>query len=399
MITVSATDTRAAAAARTPALLPVESLLDREVLPDWLIRAGIRRIVAARLREQEAGGIDAQSARFEALLQTLATSSIAVTPEAANGQHYGLPPRFFELVLGRHLKYSSAWWPDGVATLDEAEARMLDLTVERARLADGQTVLELGCGWGSLTLFMAARFPASRIVAVSNSAPQRDFILRRARALDLGNVEVRTADINTFEFGERADRIVSVEMLEHVRNHKTLFRRLARWLADDGRLFVHVFAHRRFAYPFEVRGPSDWMARYFFTGGMMPSDDLFLHVQDDFAVEAHWRLSGVHYERTANAWLANLDRRRDEVDGVLARAYGADEVTRWRARWRVFFMACAEMFGYRHGEEWIVSHYRFRRRSHPSIHSVDDRDTEATPAEHTWHGDGLSVQAPLARAT
>jgi cyclopropane-fatty-acyl-phospholipid synthase len=341
--------------------LPVESLLDRDWLPDWLIRAGIRRIVAARLREQEAGGIDAQSARLADVLRLLDASSVAVTPDAANAQHYELPPRFFELVLGPHLKYSSAWWPDGVSSLDEAEARMLALTAERAELADGQTVLELGCGWGSLTLFIAARHPRSRIIAVSNSGPQRDFILARAERAGLHNIEVRTADINEFEPDTRADRIVSVEMFEHVRNYRVLFRRLRQWLADDGRLFVHVFAHRRFAYPFEVRGPADWMARYFFTGGMMPSDDLFLHVQDDFAAEAHWRLSGLHYARTANAWLANLDRHRSDVDAVLARAYGAADVTRWRVRWRVFFMACAEMFGYRGGTEWIVSHYRFRR--------------------------------------
>ena len=343
--------------------LPIESLLERDFLPDWLIRAGIRRIVAARLHEQEAGGIDGQSARFAALLQALDDSAVAVTPDAANQQHYEVPPAFFELVLGRHLKYSSAWWPDGVTTLDEAEARMLSLTAERAQLADGQTILELGCGWGSLTLFMAAQLPTSRIIAVSNSAPQRDFILERAHHAGLRNIDVRTADINTFAFEERADRIVSVEMLEHVRNYRALFHRLAAWLTGDGRMFVHVFAHRRFAYPFEVRGPSDWMARYFFTGGMMPSDDLFLHVQDDFAVEAHWRLSGRHYQRTANAWLANMDRRRAEVDAVLARAYGVDDVTRWRVRWRVFFMACAEMFGYRGGDEWIVSHYRFQKRA------------------------------------
>lgn len=352
----------AVSASRHDLGVTVESLLDRNLLPDWLIRAGIRRIVAGRLREQEEGGIDAQSSRFAAVLDALRSSSIAVSPEAANQQHYEVPPAFFELVLGPHLKYSSAWWPDDVKELGAAEERMLRLTTERATIADGHTILELGCGWGSLTLFLAARFPASNIVAVSNSAPQREFILARARARGLTNVEVITADINGFDIGRRFDRIVSVEMFEHVRNYPALFQRLARWLAPDGRVFVHVFAHRRFAYPFEARDASDWMARYFFTGGMMPSDDLFLHVQDELAIEDHWRLSGVHYQRTAEAWLANLDRRRADVDRVLAGAYGPDAVTRWRVRWRVFFMACAEMFGYRGGEEWIVSHYRFRRR-------------------------------------
>jgi cyclopropane-fatty-acyl-phospholipid synthase len=357
------TPSRAVSSPRQDASVTLEWFLDRDLLPDWLIRLGIRRIVAGRLREQEEGGIDGQSARFAALLDSLQSSSIAVAPEAANAQHYEVPPAFFELILGPQLKYSSAWWPEGVGDLGEAEERMLQLTAERARIADGHSILELGCGWGSLTLFLAARYPSSTIVAVSNATPQRAHIMAKAAARGLANIQVITADINGFDAGDRFDRIVSVEMFEHVRNYPALFQRLARWLADDGRLFVHVFAHRRFAYPFEVRDASDWMARYFFTGGMMPSDDLFRHVQDELAIEGHWRLSGTHYQRTAEAWLANLDRRRTDVDRVLAGAYGAEEVTRWRVRWRVFLMACAEMFGYRGGGEWIVSHYLFRRRS------------------------------------
>jgi cyclopropane-fatty-acyl-phospholipid synthase len=359
---VPSTSNAAPDTAGSDALL-VEPLLDRGLVPDALIRAGIRRIVAARLAEQEEGGIDAQSARFETLMSALRASSIAVSPEAANAQHYELPPAFFEQVLGRHLKYSSAWWPPGVATLDEAEERMLRLSANRAQIEDGHSILELGCGWGSLTLFLGAAFPRSRIVGLSNSAPQRRYILEKAAASGLRNVEIVTADVNQFDIAERFDRIVSVEMFEHVRNYPALFERLYRWLAPDGRLFVHVFAHRRFAYPFEDRGGADWMARYFFTGGMMPSDDLFLHVQDHLAVEGHWRLSGEHYQRTAEAWLTNMDARRAAIDPVLADVYGANAVTKWRVRWRVFFMACAEMFGYRDGTEWIVSHYRFRRRT------------------------------------
>jgi cyclopropane-fatty-acyl-phospholipid synthase len=341
----------------------IDTLLDRGLVPDPIVRAGIRRVVAGRLREQERGGIDGQSARFTALLESLRSSSIALETEAANAQHYELPPRFFELVLGPHLKYSGAWWPDGVTTLAEAERRMLDLTTERAKIEDGQRILELGCGWGSLTLHLARAFPNSRIVALSNSVPQRLYITGRASALGLGNVEVLTADINHFDTTAQFERIVSVEMLEHVRNHAALFARLARWLTPDGRFFAHVFAHRRFAYPYEARGAADWMARYFFTGGMMPSDDLFLHAQDDLAIERHWRFDGRHYQRTAEAWLVNFDRHRAGIDAVLAEVYGPAEVTRWRTRWRVFFMACAEMFGYRDGQEWIVSHYRFKRRT------------------------------------
>jgi cyclopropane-fatty-acyl-phospholipid synthase len=340
----------------------IESLLDLNLLPDSVIRAGIRRNAAARLREQEAGGIDGQSERFASLLDWSRRAPVAAETAAANAQHYELPPAFFESVLGPRLKYSSGWWPDGVTTLADAEARMLQLTAERAQITDGQRILDLGCGWGALTLFLAGAFPHARILALSNSCPQREYVQARARAQGLHNVEVVTADVNDFDTAERFDRIVSVEMLEHVRNHHLLFERIARWLAPDGRFFAHVFAHRRFAYPFEVRDQSDWMARYFFTGGMMPSDELFLHAQNDLVIDRHWRFDGRHYQRTAEAWLENMDRHHDAIDMVLADVYGPDEVTRWRVRWRVFFMACAEMFGYREGQEWIVSHYRFRKR-------------------------------------
>ena len=341
----------------------IDAVIDRGLLPDAVIRAGIRRIVSGRLREQEAGGVEEQSRRFNALLDRLERGPVAVATGAANRQHYDVPAAFFELVLGPHLKYSSCWWPDGVETLAEAEARMLTLTAERADCRDGQHILELGCGWGSLTLHLAATCPASRITAVSNSRSQRAFITARAHALGLENVTVITGDINDFDTDARFDRIVSVEMLEHVRNHRALFARIARWLEPDGRFFAHVFAHRRFAYTFEPRGAADWMARHFFTGGLMPSDDLLLHVLGDLTVERHWRLDGTHYQRTAEAWLANLDRHAVRVDAVLASEYGVAEAKRWRQRWRVFFMACAEMFGCRAGQEWIVSHYRFGRRA------------------------------------
>lgn len=339
-----------------------EAILERDVLPDWMVRTAIRRICASRLQDEGRGSAEAQAARHAALLARLRRSAIAERPDAANTQHYEVPAAVFALMLGPHLKYSCGWWPPGVTGLAQAEDAMLRLTMDRAEVARGQSILELGCGWGSLTLAMAAAYPTSRITALSNSASQREYILAQADARHLRNVQVHTADINDFVTAERFDRIVSVEMFEHVRNYGALFERLARWLADDGKLFVHIFAHTRYAYPFDARGASDWMARHFFTGGMMPSVRLLAEIQQSLAINAEWRLDGTHYQRTAEAWLENFDRRRPEVDAVLARIYGSAEVTRWRVRWRVFLMACAEMFGYAGGREWVVAHYRFARK-------------------------------------
>ena len=339
----------------------IYSLVENGHVPDPLIRLGIRHLLRGRLRQ-------AASSDTEALIEHMRSAPIAVHTADANQQHYELPADFFRQVLGPRLKYSSCFWPDGVDTLADAEDAALELTCERARIDDGQEILELGCGWGSLSLWMAERHPTSRILAVSNSAVQRRFIEAAATDRGISNLRVVTADMNDFDparyslGGRRFDRVVSVEMFEHMRNYRRLLARIASWLAPEGRLFVHIFCHRDRPYLFEDRGPSDWMSRHFFTGGLMPSEGIFHHFEDDLLTEQRWRLNGSHYDRTLRAWLANLDRDRDPCLLLFETTYGAADAGRWLHRWRLFFLSCAELFAYRDGREWYVTHSLLRPR-------------------------------------
>ena len=337
--------------------------VEQGFVPDSVIRAGIRRLCEQRLKEISAGDCEAVELATESFVRDMDASEIAPVPHIANEQHYEVPAEFFALVLGPRRKYSSAWWPHGTAHLAKAETMALAATCERAALADGQSVLELGCGWGSLTLWMAEHYPNSRITAVSNSHSQRAWILGEAARRGMHNVEVITADMNHFGTEERFDRVLSVEMFEHMRNWRALFGRVHDWLHPGGRFFMHVFCHRSTPYPFVDGGPSDWMSRHFFSGGMMPSDDLALRLQNKLRFLQRWRWNGRHYEKTANAWLVNLDAKRARVQPVLAATYGEANAAQWMQRWRIFFMACAELFGYRDGQEWWVSHYLFE---HPA---------------------------------
>jgi len=337
----------------------VDTLLEKDLLPDPVIRFGIRRLLRQRLQEIAHPSPAAQVADFARQLRSL---PIAVNTTESKEQHYEVPTAFYQRCLGPRLKYSSGLYPTGRETLAQAEEAMLALTCERARLADNLDILELGCGWGSLTLWMAEKYPQARITGVSHSRTQREHILAEAAQRGLANVQIITRDMREFDTTAGAyDRVVSVEMFEHMKNWPRLMTSIYRWLRPGGLFFAHVFVHSRFAYHFEARDASDWMSRYFFTGGMMPAHDLFPAFQDDLKLVEAWKVNGRHYARTAEHWLQNMDAHKDEILPLFAATYGADQATKWWSYWRIFYLSCAELWWFREGEEWHVSHYLFRR--------------------------------------
>lgn len=341
----------------------LNDLLATGRIPDSAVRFGIRRRLATTLKEYVHE--DPAAARQSVLdhARGLRDAPIAINTADANEQHYEVPTEFYQLCLGPRLKYSSGFCNNPSDTLAQAEENMLALTCEHADLHDGQRVLELGCGWGSLTLWMAEKYPNSEITAVSNSATQKKHIDAQAKQRGLNNVTIRTADMNAYagEGDNVFDRAVSVEMFEHMKNYQELMRRISAWLKPGGTLFVHIFTHRTAAYHYEVRDDSDWMAKYFFTGGQMPSDDLLLYFQDDLKIVDHWALPGTHYQHTAEAWLTNMDANEDRIRTIFDATYGPENTTKWWHYWRIFYMACAELWGYENGTQWLVSHYRFQK--------------------------------------
>ena len=339
------------------------SYMEKGLIPDTIVRAGIRRLCSVRLVElQDSIGVDEVKSEKQYALK-LRQSPLAVSTSDANRQHYEVPSDFFELTLGDRRKYSCAYWGSGVSNLNAAENAALDISIDRAELKDGMSVLELGCGWGSLTLAMAARFPNATITAVSNSKTQKSYIDSKAREFGLRNVQVLTRDVSKVddfvsEFGA-FDRVVSVEMFEHFRNYEQLLKRISRCLNPDGKVFVHIFTHRKYSYFFDVDGEDNWMGRYFFTGGQMPGKDLFKQFRDDLLIEKQWVWDGSHYAKTSDAWLGNLDANREKALKLMEVTYGKSDAKVWLQRWRIFFMACSELFGYSSGSEWFVTHYLF----------------------------------------
>ena len=336
-------------------------LAEKGILPDFFIRLGIRKLCGQRLTDANDLSLKAREEKHQKWIDILMESPIALVPEKANEQHYEVPPRLFELVLGAKLKYSSGYWPQGTSTLDDSEVQMLKLTSKRAALSDGQEVLELGCGWGSLTFHMALTYPNSKITAVSNSNDQRQYIEKKCDKLKIKNIKVITADMNDFSSEKTFDRVVSIEMFEHMRNYDELLKRVSEWLKKDGKLFVHIFSHKEIAYPFEDKGEGDWMAREFFSGGQMPSHKLLTCFSSRMKIEKDWRVEGTHYEKTSLAWLNKMDENKKEVLKLFEKTYGKNEASTWFQRWRIFFMSCEVLFGFNKGSEWGVSHYLFEK--------------------------------------
>jgi len=338
------------------------SMVEKGLIPDLLVRIGIRALLRKRLIDINSSECELADKNQMKMISVMNNSPIAMNTSSANEQHYEVLPEFYELVLGERFKYSCCFWGEDTNNLDTAEINALKITCKRAKLSDGQTVLDMGCGWGSLSLWIAENYPNSSVLSVSNSKTQKTFIENIAKSKNFTNINVITKDMKEFNTDKKFDRIVSLEMFEHMKNYKKLFNRVSKWLNNDGLFFMHIFCHKTVPYEFIDNGPNDWMSRHFFTGGIMPSDDLPLFFQDDLSIAKRWRWNGNHYAKTCNAWLKRMDSQESTIMPVLERVYG-DNKKKWQQRWRIFFMSCSELFAFSGGNEWYVSHYLFKKNN------------------------------------
>lgn len=336
--------------------------LERDMTPDYLIRIGIRELLKEKIKFENSFSPEARKEKLISFIRELKKSPIAISIDKANEQHYEVPTEFFKLVMGDYMKYSCCMWDKDTKTLTQAEKKMLDLTIEKAQIKNGDNVLELGCGWGSLSLYIAGKFPQSNLTVVSNSKTQKEYIDSEAQKRNLKNLEVITCDMNEFYINKKFNRVISVEMFEHMRNYEKLLKKISGFMVKGATLFVHIFTHKEFAYYYDTEDEMDWIAKHFFTGGIMPSDNLLLYFQDDLKIENHWVINGRHYQKTAEAWLFNMKRNKNQVMKILEKTYGKGESKKWWVYWKVFFMACAELWGYNNGNEWLVSHYLFEKK-------------------------------------
>lgn len=336
--------------------------LERNLLPDAVVRRLTRLLLASRLRLGYLPSADLQLASLLDFKRSLEDMPIAVETDKANSQHYELPTSFFKLVLGKNLKYSCCYFQDKSSTLEDAENAMLGLYCERAQVKDGQSILDLGCGWGSLSIYIAKKYPNCCITGICNSITQKSHIEEQCRDLQLSNVKIIVADIGKFEMEASFDRVISIEMFEHMKNYKELLKKISKWMKQDSLLFVHHFCHKTFPYHFEDKNEDDWITRYFFAGGTMPSANLLLYFQDDVTVVNHWLVNGMHYARTSEEWLRRMDQNLASIRPIFETTYGKDSATKWIAYWRTFFIAVAELFGYSNGEEWMIALYLFKKK-------------------------------------
>lgn len=337
-----------------------EKLLKYNSVPDWITRMAIRHLLGERLRSEASACVEEETRKKMCAIENLKLQEIAIKQEKANEQHYELPVDFFTYMLGKRKKYSCCYYESADMSLDSAEDCMLRLYCQRAGVKDGMSILDLGCGWGSLTLYISENYPNCDITAVSNSWTQRHYIENEARKRNCSKVKVITADISSverLEGGCTFDLVMSIEMFEHMKNYGALLKKVSSWMKNGGKLFVHIFCHDKYIYNFETEGPSNWMGRYFFTGGTMLCDDVLTYFQDELTVMDRWRVDGRQYAQTSEHWLRNFDNNIEKIRPILRSTYGGSEAKKWEAYWRTFYMAVAELFGYNGGQEWYVAHY------------------------------------------